>query len=127
MAGQVNSVVRIPCKVEENFFRYWFEFLKPFHNLTEREIDIIACFVKHRYFLSKVIKDEEILDKVVMGEDTRRKIMEECEMSLPYFQVILSKLKKNNIIVDNRINPKYIPSLQEEGGSFKMLLLFDFS
>ena len=127
MAKQVESIVRIPCKVDGKFFRYWFEFLTPFHNLTEREMDVITSFVKQRYELSKVIKDNEILDKVTMSEDTKKKVREECDISLPHFQVIMGKLRKNKVIIDGKINPRYIPSVDEENGSFKMMLLFDFS
>ena len=127
MAKQVDSIVRIPCKVDGKFFRYWFEFLTPFHNLTEREMDVITSFVKQRYELSKVIKDNEILDKVTMSEDTKKKVREECDVSLPHFQVIMGKLRKNKVIIDGKINPRYIPSVDEENGSFKMMLLFDFS
>ena len=127
MAKQVDSIVRVPCKVDGKFFRYWFEFLTPFHNLTEREMDVITSFVKQRYELSKVIKDNEILDKVTMSEDTKKKVREECDISLPHFQVIMGKLRKNKVIIDGKINPRYIPSVDEENGSFKMMLLFDFS
>lgn len=127
MAKQVDAIVRIPCKVDGKFFRYWFEFLQPFHNLTEREMDVITSFVKQRYELSKVIKDNEILDKVTMSEDTKKKVREECDISLPHFQVIMGKLRKNKVIIDGKINPRYIPSVDEENGSFKMMLLFDFS
>lgn len=127
MAKQVDSIVRIPCKVDGKFFRYWFEFLTPFHNLTEREMDVITSFVKQRYELSKVIKDNEILNKVTMSEDTKKKVREECDISLPHFQVIMGKLRKNKVIIDGKINPRYIPSVDEENGSFKMMLLFDFS
>lgn len=127
MAKQVDSVVRIPCKIDGKFFRYWFEFLQPFHGLTEREMDVITSFVKQRYELSKVIKDNEILDKVTMSEDTKKKVREECEITLPHFQVIMGKLRKNKVIVDGKINPRYIPSVNEENGSFKMMLLFDFA
>lgn len=127
MAKQVDSIVRIPCKVDGKFFRYWFQFLRPFHNLTEREMDVITSFVRQRYELSKVIKDNEILDKVTMSEDTKKKVREECDISLPHFQVIMGKLRKNKVIIDGKINPRYIPSVDEENGSFKMMLLFDFS
>lgn len=127
MAKQVDSIVRIPCKVDGKFFRYWFEFLQPFHNLTDREMDVITSFVKQRYELSKVIKDNEILDKVTMSEDTKKKVREECDISLPHFQVIMGKLRKNKVIIDGKINPRYVPSVDEENGSFKMMLLFDFS
>lgn len=124
---QIDSIVRIPTKIDEGFFKYWFMFLRPFHNLTEREMDVITSFVKQRYELSKVIKDNEILDKVTMSEDTKKKVREECDISLPHFQVIMGKLRKNKVIIDGKINPRYIPPVDEENGSFKMMLLFDFS
>lgn len=127
MSKGINNVVRIPCKLDRKFFRYWFKFLQPFHHLTEREMDVITSLVKYRYELSKVISDNEILDKVTMGDDTKRKVMEECGITLPYLQVILGKLKKNRVIIDGKINPRYIPNIIEENNSFKLMLLFDFS
>ena len=121
-----NNIVRVRCSLDKSFFRYWFMFLQPFHKLTDREIDVITSFVKQRYELSKVIKDSEILDKVTMSEDTKRKVREECEITLPHFQIVMSKLRKSKVIIDNKINPRYIPNIKEENGSFKMMLLFDF-
>lgn len=126
MGKKANNIVRISTSLNTNFFKYWFEFLKPFHNLTEREINVISSFVKNRYELSKVIKDDDILDKVVMSEDTKRKVREECNITLPHFQVIMSKLRKNKVILDGRINPRFVPNIIEEEDSFQLLLLFDF-
>lgn len=125
MIKVADNVVRIPTSLSTKFFRYWFEFLYPFHKLTAREIDVITSLVKQRYELSKVITDEEVLDRVVMSEDTKRKVREECNITLPHFQVIMGKLRKNNVIIDNKINPKFIPNVKEENGNFKLLLLFD--
>lgn len=125
MNKKANNVVRIPCSLDRSFFRYWFMFLKPFHKLTDREIDVITSFVKHRYELSKVIKDEGILDKVVMSEDTKRKVREECNITLPHFQVIMGKLRSSKVIIDGKINPRFIPNIKEEDGFFKLLLLFE--
>ena len=125
MGKEIDSIVRIPCKADGKFFRFWFEFLKPFHHLTEREMDVITAFVKQRYELSKVIKDNDILDKVTMSEDTKRKVREECNITLPHFQVIMGKLRKNKVIVDGKINPRFIPNIDEETGTFQLLLLFE--
>lgn len=125
MDKKANNIVRIPTSLNGKFFRYWLEFLKPFHQLTEREIDVTTSFLKYRYELSKVIKDNEILDRVTMGEDTKRKVREECGITLPHFQVIMGKLRKSKVIVDGKINPRFIPNIDEETGFFKLLLLFD--
>lgn len=122
----VDNVVRIPCKLDYSFFKMWFMFLQPFHRLTEREMEVATSFIKQRYELSKVVSDNDILDKLVMSEDTKRKVREECNITLPHFQVIMGKLRKNNIIVDGKLNPRYIPIVIEENGSFKLMLLFDF-
>ena len=122
----VDNVVRIPCKLDYSFFKMWFMFLQPFHHLTEREMEVATSFVKQRYELSKVVSDNDILDKLVMSEDIKRKVREECNITLPHFQVIMGKLRKNNIIVDGKLNPRYIPRVIKENGSFKLMLLFDF-
>lgn len=125
MMKKPDNIVRIPCSLNKSFFRLWFKFLEPFHKLTDREIDVITSFVKQRYELSKVIKDNEILDKVTMSEDTKKKVREECNITLPHFQVIMSKLRKNKVIIDGKINPRFIPNIDEETGIFQLLLLFE--
>lgn len=122
-----DSVVRIPCKLDYSFFKMWFMFLQPFHHLTEREMEVATSFVKQRYELSKVVSDNNVLDKLVMSEDTKRKVREECEITLPHFQVIMGKLRKNKVVVDGKLNPRYIPRVKEENGSFKLMLMFDFN
>lgn len=120
-----NNVVKVPATLGIDLFRKWFIFLKPFHKLTDREIDIIACFVKQRYELSKSVSDEALLDKIVMNEDTKKIIREECGITLPHFQVIMSKLKKAKVIIDNKINPHYIPNFKAEDDSFSVLFYYE--
>lgn len=124
--GKIRNVVRVPTSLDGKFFRYWFEFLEPLHKLTQREIDVISAFVKQRYLLSKVIKDQDILDKVTMSEDTREKVRQECNLSVAYFQAIIGKLRKTKIIIDNKINPRFIPCITEDIDSFQLLINFDF-
>lgn len=127
MKGKPNNIIRIPTSLKGKFFRFWFEFLKPFHNLTDREIDVIASFVRQRYDLSKVISDPEILDRETMGEVTKRKVREECNISLPHFQVIMGKLRKSKVIENGKINPRFIPNVVEGEDSFTLLLSFEFN
>ena len=105
-------------------------FLEPYHHLTNREIEVAAAFVKYRYELSKAVKDNSLLDidQMVMNEDTKKKIREECGISSAHFQVIMGKLRKNRVIVDGKINPRFIPNISEDdSGVFQLLLLFDLN
>lgn len=125
--GKINSVITIPASTEGSFFRYWFEFLRPFHKLTDREMDVIASFVKHRYALSKVVSDQEVLNKLTMSDDTKKKVREDCNISQAHFQVIMTKLKKSKVIENGRINPKFIPRLDKDSNNFQLLLSFDLN
>lgn len=125
--GKINNVITIPASIEGSFFRYWFEFLRPFHKLTDREMDVIASFVKHRYALSKVVSDQEVLNKLTMSDDTKKKVREDCNISQAHFQVIMTKLKKSKVIENGRINPKFIPRLDKDSNNFQLLLSFDLN
>nr|DAE29020.1 MAG TPA: hypothetical protein [virus sp. ctPYc18] len=48
MEVAANNVIRIPTSLK-SFFRYWFIFLRPFHKLTDREIDVVTSFAYERY------------------------------------------------------------------------------
>lgn len=118
-----NNILGIPTTLDD-FFRYWVEFLKPLHRLTDREIDVATAFLKKRYELSKSILDPNMLDKFLMSEDTKAEIREECNVSSAHFQVIMGKLRKSKIIVNGNINPRFIPNIKEEDGIIQLLLLF---
>jgi hypothetical protein len=85
----------------------------------------MASFLKQRYELSKVIKDQEVLNKYTMNEETKRKVREECGITQSHFQVIMTKLKKSKMIENGRINPKFIPRVEEDANNFLLLLSFN--
>ena len=120
-----NNVVTVPTTLGTDFFKWWCIFLRPFINLTNREIDVIASFLKQRWELSKHISDPAILDSMSMSDDIKKKVMDECNITLPHFYVVMSNLRKNNIIVHNSINPRLIPNIREDdNGCFQLLVLF---
>ena len=122
-----NNVARVPCSLSDSFFKYWFMFWEPFHKLTKREIDVAASLVKTRYELSKVVKDEAILDKLIMSEDVKKKVREECNIQTQHFQVIMSNLRKHQVIKNGKINPIFIPRIRDGENTLQLLFLFDFS
>lgn len=119
-----NNIVTIPTSLTD-FFKWWCIMLRPFVNLTNKEIDVIASFLHQRYELSKSISDPQILDTMVMSNDTKNKVIEECKITQQHFYVIMSNFRKNKVIVGNVLNPKLIPNVREEdGGVFQFLALF---
>jgi len=124
----INNVIRIPTEIGMDFFKRWLEFILPFHHMTPKEMDIVSAYLYKRYELSAAIKDNDLLDRVTMGSDFRDEVRALCDMSLNQFQVLLCKLRKRGVLVNDRIHPKLIPNLIADNntGCFKLLLLFDF-
>lgn len=120
-----DNVIRIPTSLDSSFFRLWVRFLSPYHNMTEREIDVFTCFLKYRYNLSKEISNDDILDRVLMSDDTRRTIRDELNIKPDNFHVIMGKLKKKKLIVNGIINRKFVPSLRKDAEDYKLMLYFE--
>ncbi len=126
MIGKVSNVISLSqLPLGDEFFKRWFVFLKPLHHLSDREMDVMSSFTKHRYLLSQVIKDNNLLDTVLMSEETKRKVRADCNITLAHFQVIMGKLRKNKAIIDNKINPKLIPNIEENSKSLQLLVVFN--
>lgn len=116
---------KLKMSPEGDFFRVWVEFLKPLHKLANREMDVLAAFLKKRYELSKVITDSDVLDSVLMNENTKKDIRQTLNMAPKHFQVVMSKLRKNGVVRNNRIFLSLIPSITKEGVG--LMIYFDFS
>lgn len=125
MERKPNSVITLNGNLSGSFFRIWLEFLRPIHKLTDRESEVMASFLKHRFELSKVVSDQGILDKLTMSEDTKRKVREDCGITQAHFQVIMTKLKKSKMIDNGMINPRFIPRVEQDADNFQLLLLFN--
>lgn len=120
-----NNIVTVPTTIGKEFFKWWCVFLRPFINLTNREIDVIASFLKQRWELAKSITDPAILDTMVMNEITKNKVIKECGITQQHFYVVMSNLRKNKVIVNNTINPRLIPNIRkDDNGCFQLLILF---
>ena len=75
----------------------------------------------------EVVKDEIILDKLIMSEDIKKRVREECNIQTQHFQVIMSNLRKHKVITNGKINPLFIPRIKEGDDTLQLLFLFDFS
>lgn len=126
MNSKFDKAIRIPCKLSDDFFRYWLLFIQPLHSLTPKIIDVAACLLKNHYLLSKVIIDEAVLNKYLMSTDMKEKILKELDIPVTNYNVALNKLKKAGFLVNGQINAKFIPPVKEGAESFNFLLYFDF-
>jgi hypothetical protein len=120
-----NNIFVVPVDSMLSFFRWWCVMLRPFVPLTDREMDVMASFLKQRWDLSKTIFDAAMIDTVLMSEDIKKKVIKECGISLQHFYVVMSTLKKKKVINGNIINPKLIPNTRDtDNGVFQLRIMF---
>lgn len=121
-----NNIVPLCTGLGIEFFKWWCTMLKPFIPLANRDVDVLVAFLYKRYRLSRGISDIRLLDVILMSNEVKREIREECGMSSVQFYGTLSRLKKARILVDNKINPRLIPNLRNDKDKyFQLLILFD--
>lgn len=120
-----NNMLNIPCSSRQEMFNWWCVFLDSFIHLTDREREVVVSFLNHRLELSKIIPDPAIVDDQLMGDSVKEEILKECNMTLSHYYVVMSNLKKKNVITSRGINPRLIPNIREDDkGTFLLLISF---
>ena len=82
--------------------------------------------MQERYELSKHISDDAMLDELLFSSSRKQNIRSALDMSQLYFQGLMTSLRKKQVIVEGRLNPKFIPKGLKDGSSFGLLFEFDF-
>ena len=123
MPGNKN-ILSIPVR-SQDFFRSWVALTRPVHKLTDTESEVFACFLKHRHELSKSISDPDLLDKVLMSEDVKKKIREECNIKGPHFQMVMVRIRKKKVLAGGKFIRLLIPNLTDESQPFGLTFVLD--
>ncbi len=125
MAIDQNMNIKRILTDKKSIFRYWLEFLKPYHKLRSKEIEALALILYYRYELSREIPNPEMVNLVLFSTETRNKIREDLGgMGQKVFNNLLTSLRKKKVLSkDNKINPVLIPNMTEDG--FKLVFNFE--
>lgn len=119
----INAALKVPC-TPETFVRTWFKYLTQVHKLTEKEADVAAEFVKHYMALSKEMSDEEHINEILFSKKVKNQICEDLRLNQPHFRTILQSLRRNKIIVNGKLDKRYVPSYVP-GEKFRLMFIFD--
>lgn len=106
-------------------FKYWLQFTQPLHGLTGKHLDTVAFLLYKRYRLSNSISDDKYLNKILFDVETKEQLSEELNIKVSRVHNILSSLRKKKIIIDNKINPKFIPNVSTNASNYKLIFNFE--
>ena len=111
----------------EDFYRAWMDFTAPYHHLTSRERDVGARILSYYFKLREGgITDPEVLKDLLWSRKCRKDMMESLNMSSAHFQMVLSKLRNSQFLVDGDLNPRFIPHKTDEP-RFMVAVYFNWS
>lgn len=108
----------------KEFFYKWLYITSPFHKLGGQELSVLALFLYYFYEYKKDIKNDDLIWKILFDYETKQKIKEELNIKDSVFQNIMSNYRKKKIIVDNKINSVYIPNINFEEPSYRIIYNF---
>ena len=110
---------------KEKFFKMWLMILQPFLKLRNKELDVVAKLLYHRYLISLEVKNKEMLDDLLFSTKMKKQIILELGIPEYAYNNILTPLRKKKIIIDNSINKQIIPVISEPFGNFKLIYNLD--
>lgn len=122
---QSTNLFNIPCSNRKEFYQFWLAITRPFHKLAVREIEILALFLyKREQYLTMI--DESLVDSLLLKRgDIKSSIREELGISSSYLQVVMSKFRDKGVIVNGRIDKKFIPSIDPLSHSNRLIFNFN--
>ena len=121
---EIKSNPRLRMSPDGDFFRAWVESLRFVHNLTKKEMEVLAVCLEERWRISKKYP-EDIVDAILLSNDRRRIICEKCHIKPKHLNVVLSKFRRNGVIDKNeKFYLNLIPSMDRDGA--RLLINFMF-
>lgn len=120
------NIKRINVDVKQ-LFTYWLTFLKPYHNLRQKEIEALSVFLYYRHKLSEEVLNKSLIDKLLFSPDVRKNIMAELGIKSTYvFNNLLTALRNKGVITrDNKIAEVLIPNFTHGSDNFKLVFNFE--
>lgn len=116
-----DSALWIPC-TKETFLKVWFDLLRPVHKLTKKEMEVAVCFVKHWYKLRDTVRDDKQLNQLLFSPQEKAEICNELGLSPQHMRKIMVKLRQRMIVVNDKLNYRFIPNYTE-GQPFRLMFL----
>ena len=123
--GNNSNVANINGKLEK-VISYWLQLTKPFNNLIDSEIAVLSRILYYRTIYAKNISDETALNIYTLSTSSRAQIKNSLTMDTSRFEIHLSNLRKKGIIIGkDGFNKAYIPNIDLDTRSYKVLFNFN--
>lgn len=102
----------------------WINFTHPFHKLTKQEQETLTALLIYYFKFKETLDDEDIIWKMVFDYETKLEIQNMLGAKDYTLQNTFSKLRKRNILKNNKVIKSYIPNIEKDSKNFKIVYNF---
>lgn len=111
---------------KKDFFKLWLTLIQPYLNLRNKEIEVLSKFLEYRYDISKRVSTDDEINYILFSTKIRKDIQGDLDITESSLNNILASLRKKGYIIDNNINKKLIPNLNDDLNNFKLVYNVNF-
>jgi len=124
MSNTKQALIKTTSK---NFFKHWLVLTQPLHKMNTQSINVTALFLYYYFEFKKEISNDDLAWKLTFDYDTKTKIKEELNISQDQvLRNMMTVLRKDKVIVDNKINKSFIPIIDlNKSNSFSLIYKFE--
>lgn len=114
---------------EKDFFMHWLVLTKPLHKLSNQKIKLIALLLYDYFEFKKEISNDDLAWKLTFDYDNRTKLKKELNIkSDQIFNNLLYSLRKDKVIIDNKLNKSFIPIFDlTKSNNFSLIYKFEIN
>ena len=121
-----NVAIKTITVDKKDFFKLWLTLIQPYLNLRNKEIEVLSKFLEYRYDISKRVSTDDEINYILFSTKIRKDIQGDLDITESSLNNILASLRKKGYIIDNNINKKLIPNLNDDLNNFKLVYNVNF-
>lgn len=107
----MNKVIPIKTNIETFFIQY-LNILSPITRIQGKEAEILAELMYQNHLKSHIPEEDRF--KLIFSSTMRNLMIKRLETTGPIFRNAITKLRKLNAVIDNRLHPAYILQMDKE-------------
>ena len=108
-----------------NVIKYWLFLLRSRHQLQKKQEELLSLIIYQYIMFSKEVSNPKFIWKLVFDYDSRQEISEIMNISNINFENYLTRMRNNNVIIDNQVNPNYMPGIGYNTKEFNLQFNFN--
>jgi len=107
----MNKIIPIKTNIE-TFFLQYLNILSPITRINGKEAEVLAELMYQNHVKNHIPEEDRF--KLIFGSTMRAMMIQRLETSGPIFRNAITKLRKQGAIIDNKLHPSFLLTINKE-------------